>query len=132
MTDCNCKSRNGWSGDVCKAMHPTRNTYRCLKPDGHDGPHAACGRRKHPVKVWADASGDVKEQLQSAFDHATDVARCMEQAFLFHREDTGPECNFSHVDLHGMDAYSICPKRKPSAWVRIREKDNVEQLEDMR
>jgi hypothetical protein len=35
---------------VCNARSDDANL--CGKPNGHDGPHAACTVAEHPVEVW--------------------------------------------------------------------------------
>jgi len=38
---------------MCLAVAPI-NEYECTRPAGHDGKHAACGRKKdgHPIVQW--------------------------------------------------------------------------------
>lgn len=57
MSECNCTFRNewdaGWEDDACRAE--SVNGKLCSKPEGHDGPHAACALGEHPVEVFEDA-----------------------------------------------------------------------------
>lgn len=54
---CECYMARGLSGDssICAAVCEYKEgEIRCSRPDGHDGPHAACGTALHPIETWND------------------------------------------------------------------------------
>lgn len=54
MSECNCiLRREVEDSTVCNEESDAGNL--CGKPDGHDGPHAACSVAEHPVEVWEEA-----------------------------------------------------------------------------
>jgi len=36
---------------VCPATSK-RHGYHCSRPEGHDGPHVACGTSSHQIATW--------------------------------------------------------------------------------
>lgn len=53
MTECNCplKADEDRGMSACNAEHP-ESDFLCSKPEGHNGPHAACNVVEHPVATW--------------------------------------------------------------------------------
>lgn len=53
MSECNCilEGDDDRPDTACNEKSPD-GTLLCSKPDGHDGPHAACNFHIHPVDVW--------------------------------------------------------------------------------
>lgn len=52
---CECYMARGLDGDLseCGATFESGAAeYLCSRPDGHDGPHAACGTAMHPIVTW--------------------------------------------------------------------------------
>lgn len=47
---CECSIRNDWDGDECLAEN--YEGLMCSRPEGHDGPHVACGMNEHPMEAW--------------------------------------------------------------------------------
>lgn len=54
--ECNCiiDPDEGRDDTVCNTESDNGNL--CGKPEGHDGPHAACDIQTHPVEVWRGES----------------------------------------------------------------------------
>ena len=52
MSDCQfC----GVDAEVCCASQsPLFPFYKCIRPEGHDGPHVACDMTRHDIERWAD------------------------------------------------------------------------------
>jgi len=56
---CECIIRSDWpDGAVsCSAeLDAPDGTFRCSRPEGHDGPHAACSPAEHPALTWGQDS----------------------------------------------------------------------------
>lgn len=60
---CDCPMEGETTADVdrCQAERhlPERRggqgfTVICSRPEGHDGPHAACSVTEHPTEVWGE------------------------------------------------------------------------------
>ena len=40
------------TGPICKHRAPNARSFRCTRPEGHTGPHVACGAKDHALVVW--------------------------------------------------------------------------------
>lgn len=52
--ECVVRGHHGPDDTECLAEFGLSDGGRllCSRPEGHDGPHAACNRRKHPILAW--------------------------------------------------------------------------------
>ena len=39
---------------LCLKSNPGTSRFRCTRPDGHEGNHAACAKGYHPLTEWGD------------------------------------------------------------------------------
>lgn len=51
-TECDCPMQGETPADEERCMDEKEQGVICSKPDGHDGPHAACNVAEHPMEVW--------------------------------------------------------------------------------